>query len=1242
MKLARFSFLIAFLIFSCAPQKPFYNTEVSDWEQSKAPSQQAMHSLFLIGDAGKSTASSPVFETLQNQLNQAGDKGTLVFLGDNIYPKGLPSSNEQSYEQAAGYLTSQLELAKKFAGKSFFIPGNHDWDKMGEDGWEKVQRQEAFVEEYLAQGNTFLPDGGCPGPVEVAIAPNTTLLIIDTQWWLHDWEKPRAEEGCEIDTDWDFLIEVAAALERNKGKRIIVAAHHPLFSNGLHGGHVKPSTHLFPLAELKKNLYLPLPGLGSIYAFYRTVIGNKQDIPNPRFKQLKKALLNLFADYPNLTYVSGHEHNLQYFKKGQQHYVVSGAGCKETYTTHRKKAMFAYGKQGFSRIDFYENGQAWLSFYALDTSTGQEPTTTVCVFRQPIGLVETPKVIANPKEAVNYEGQVKQIQASKSLEAQGIKQKMLGENYRKEWAQLIDSVPVLDIGTMHGGLKIIKKGGGMQTKSLRLEAPDGKQYALRTIEKFPESAVPDALRGTIGEEVVKDQISSSHPYGAFAVPPLAEAAGIYHTNPKLVYLPDDPRLGEYRLGFGNRLYLFEERPDDEHWKEASFFGNPRDITSTPKLIKKLQKDNDNYVDQAFVVRSRLFDFWIGDWDRHEDQWRWAEFKDEDGNKYYRPIPRDRDQAFFFSDGIVMAVGTRKWGIRKFQGFHGDIRDIAGLGFNARYFDRSFMTEPSLEVWRKNATELQAKLTDEVIAQGIAQLPNGAREFHGDEIIQKLKERRKNLVKYAEQYYLFLAKKVSVLGSDKHELFKVTHLADGNLQVEVFKRKKDGETKQKLYSRTFKPNETQEVRLYGLGGEDIFEIAGSAKSKIRIRIIGGEDEDQINKTSKGSNIYVYDQPETTIEGNGIHDRRSSLPTINEYDRRDFQYETTKPILNFSFNPDDGIFIGGGVSITKQGFRKAPYASKHTVKANYAPRTNSYNFTYKGEWRHAIGKWDAVFDGELHVPSFTNFFYGLGNDTKKLPDTEQGFYRVRFSQIAVDPQIRRQSTDGTHTFTLGSHFQFMEFEDANPDDRYIAINPTTAVLLEQNLWFVGFSGGYIADTRNNKAIPTSGVLFRSEVRHVEGDNPSTISQENDISFTRFKGDFAAYLPLGRTKQTVLAIRAGGATNVGRFGFFQANTLGGLSNLRGHSRMRFAGRSSVYQNTELRFRLFDFYTPLFPGGFGITAINDVGRVWADGENSDTWHHGYGGGIWLTPFESLSLSIDHTISADDKRTFIRFGFMF
>ena len=332
------------------------------------------------------------------------------------------------------------------------------------------------------------------------------------------------------------------------------------------------------------------------------------------------------------------------------------------------------------RMNYYKNGDVWVEFWTPD---GDNSTGKVVFRKKLFNHIYTEPVVVEDTTRLDYTGQTKNFKATEIL---GMRKKgsLLGENYRKEWSETMQNVPVFDIRKEKGGLTIVKKGGGMQTKSLRLQAEDGKQYVLRSVEKFPEKAVPEDLRKTLAEDVVTDLVSASHPYGAFVLPKLADAAGIYHTNPKLVYLPDDPRLGEFRKQFGNGLYLFEERPDED-WRDADFFGNSKDIKSTRSAIEHIMEDNDEYIDEPLVVKSRLFDFWIGDWDRHDDQWRWAEFKDENGDKYYQPIPRDRDQTFFNSDGWLLKIGSKNWAMPKFQGFKDEIRDVTTHKFQRKAF-----------------------------------------------------------------------------------------------------------------------------------------------------------------------------------------------------------------------------------------------------------------------------------------------------------------------------------------------------------------------------------------------------------------------------------------------------------------------------------------------------------------------------------------------------------------------------
>ena len=128
----------------------------------------------------------------------------------------------------------------------------------------------------------------------------------------------------------------------------------------------------------------------------------------------------------------------------------------------------------------------------------------------------------------------------------------------------------------------------------------------------------------------------------------------------------------------------------------------------------------------------------------------------------------------------------------------------------------------------------------------------------------------------------------------------------------------------------------------------------------------------------------------------------------------------------------------------------------------------------------------------------------------------------------------------------------------------------------------------------------------------------------------------------------INLSGTTLFNEFEYYHAATLGGLNYtkdndvLRGYLRDRFSGRSSFAFNNELRLKLFNFKTYLFPGEFGINGFFDVGRVWYDGENSSIWHNNYGGGIWVSPMDVAVISAYYSVSKEENMFRLIVGFLF
>lgn len=1232
-------FLVATSLFS---QKVWVHKEYQDWESKAIPAAEPEYSLFLIGDAGKpaSDRQEPTFKILQAAMQQRGEQSMAIFLGDNIYPYGLPDSDEADYTESRRRILEQVKILDNYPGKAVFVPGNHDWAQGRKQGFHRIRNLKKFFRDSTDRDKLLLPEDGCPGPVEVELSQDLLLILIDTQWFLHKWDKPDHQYDCQVKYNADFYEQLEGIIRNNKDRKIVVAGHHPMYSYGAHGGHFPISQHIFPLTMGFKNAYIPLPVIGSIAPLQRKLWGNIQDIPHPIYKEMRDNLVEIFQEHPNLTYVCGHDHNLQYLPIEGNHYVVSGAGAKHKWVSKGKKAHFTYEHKGYARLDYYDSGEVWLSFHVPSDSDESDQV----VYRE---LIYTQEPFDGEKTEVRFDPDLSNsptvtTHADDRYEAGGFRRWALGKNYREEWITELE-VPLLQLTNDKSGYLVLQRGGGHQTRSLRLEDAQGRHYALRSVIKFPDLALPEILRGTVASTVLQDQISASHTYSAFVIPDLASAAGVYHTNPKLVYIPDDPALGEYREDYGGMMALFEERPAGDR-SDIESFGRSKKIVSTLKMLEKMRGDNDHLTDGNWSLRSRLFDIWLGDWDRHDDQWRWASFK-EDGKTIYRPIPRDRDQAFFMANGFAHKVAFRKWALRQIQSFEAKMRDVKGLGWAAMYWDRTFLVEPDWDAWQAEIEKMQAGLSDEVIVAALKTWPSQIYDLHGEEIAGKLKARRDAMLEWGREYYEFLAKKVEVLGSDKKELFKVERLSDEETRVRVWKLSKKGKKKHKLYDRRFVTSETREIRLYGFDGKDQFELEGEVKKGPKIRIIGGKGKDEIKDESKVSGLVrktiVYDRKKNTkVKKSGeTRVETSTKKEVNDYDRYAFKFNYAGPLVSAGFNVDDGIFIGGGFQHRSYGFRKDPFASSTRIMGNYAFATGSFNAVFAGRYPQAVWGWDLDLRADVRSPNYISNFFGLGNESIDREPDNLNFSRVRFQQVLVNPSLGKTFLNGQGTLDLGLMLQSHSVDTTFGSDRFITdfdnngLDPNTDF---ERKTFVGPLARIELDSRDDQVFPRRGAHLKAQAAYNLGLN------SNAGNFSSLHSSLSLYFRFRIPLETVLALRVGGGTNSGDAPFYLAQQLGARDNLRGFRRVRFAGDASLYQNTDLRIRLFDFRMPLFPGSFGIMGLNDFGRVWLDGENSSVWHHSYGGGLWVTPFDALAISATYSFSDEGGFPFVRVGFMF
>jgi len=348
-----------------------------------------------------------------------------------------------------------------------------------------------------------------------------------------------------------------------------------------------------------------------------------------------------------------------------------------------------------------------------------------------------------------------EVSPSDIYKADDIKQIFQGEQYRAAWSAKV-KVPIVFLDTLKGGMTILKEGGGKQTHSLRLLGADGITYTLRSVNKDAQALIPEILKSLNLENIVVDGISAQHPFGAMLAAELSDYAKVLHTNPQMVFVPKQKALNQFNATFGNRLYLFEFETESK--VNYTDLYKVIEIIDTEDLQElKLKLKDSLHIDEQRLVRSRLFDMLIGDWDRHTKQWAWA-IQYLDSTYKAVPIAGDRDNAFINLEGIIPSLLSHKNIVKELRPFDKEIDYMEGYVYP---FDRYFLLQTPKQVFIQEAETLQKRLTDSVLEKSLEVWPNNIRDLDGPEIIEKIKNRKKDIRDYAIQFYNIIQKQGKV-------------------------------------------------------------------------------------------------------------------------------------------------------------------------------------------------------------------------------------------------------------------------------------------------------------------------------------------------------------------------------------------------------------------------------------------------------------------------------------------------
>jgi hypothetical protein len=810
----------------------------------------------------------------------------------------------------------------------------------------------------------------------------------------------------------------------------------------------------------------------------------------------------------------------------------------------------------------------------------------------------------------------------------------LGANNRALW-DLSFSAPLLDLDLFAGGLTVTERGGGQQTASLGFLGADGQEYRFRSIDKDASRTLDPELRNTIAARVLQDQISALMPLASSVVWPLVNAAGVLQARPYLAVMPDDPRLGEFREEFSGLVGFVEVRPDEGPGESEGFAGSDR-VVGSDRFFERIEERQDEIPDPVAFLRARSIDFLVGDWDRHPDQWRWASTPTPAGGRLWAPVARDRDWALARIGGFFPWIA--RFPFPQYVGFDRDYPSAFNLSWSGRALDRLILPALDWPGWEATITDVQGRLTDDVIGGAVATLPASYRELIGDDLTGALIHRRDGLLDLARDFYELLAEEVDVYASDDEDVAVVDLLHEDSLRVRLFPMDEDGgPSGAPFFDRTFRTADTREVRIFLLGDDDRAIVQGEANPGIKVRVVGGGSDDQLEDRSVGGGkrIYFYDHRGDNSfepgEGTRVEEARYTEPEQSEdaiAPPRDWGRRWL-PIPRLRIDSESGVIVGLSGVRTRYGFRQYPFLSRLELTGAIGSTTGGlflaadYDFpVYRQSIRGSVtGIWNGVEAVD---------FFGFGNETENVEDDD--VYRARQAKGEVRATLDWRPLPEL-VLAAGPLLELFrpamdENEGTVVDDLmpygYSDFNQVGAV------WEAAW------DRRDATVATRRGSLVRVQGRHFL---PVADVEE---SFSVLDAQAMAFLSADLPGRPVLALRLGGTRTWGKVPFHHAAYIGGSPDVRGFRRNRFAGNSAVYGNGELRFFLRRFFI-LLPLDLGIHVLGDTGRVWFEGEDSDRWHSNWGGGVWSSVVsDAATVSLSVARSTEATRFYFRYGFLF
>lgn len=1159
--------------------------------------KEVSHSFYITSNIGNVPFEDADKILSEINKNSQKDPSTTLLLLGNVTEQGyLEKKGKRKHIKVD--LQKLMDTWNGFNGKIILTPGENEWKKSAP---QSIDDLESFLQNQ--EKVDFWPNDGCPLERE-DINDEIVLEIVDSQWFLEDWDnQPYINEKCEHKTRDQFLAEFKDDLKDSQGKTVIVAVYQPVMSN------------------TKISVVDKMGGF------------SPQSYQNQQNRILRGRLETIASQFEDVIFVSGKDRNLQYLSDDAIPQIISGAVGETEKAKARKEEHFESNRNGYSKLTVFKNGSSVVDIFAVENGTSIKLFSKQIKRERPT-LQEVDYEAADPSQKTKKAA----IYTPEETKKTGFYKTIWGDHYRDNYSKPIEA-PILFIDSLPNNVRPISEGGGTQSRSLRLIDDNEHEYTLRALRKsavrflqataIKDHYVEDYLKNTVAERYLLDFYTTSHPYAQFSMNELSETLEVLHANPKIYYVPKQRGLGIYNEDYGDELYMLEEHVGDEN-KSFETFGSPNDILSTSDLRLELRESKDSYVDEPAYIKARLFDMLVGNWDRHQDQWRWAEYETDDDKKRYEAIPRDWDQAFPKYDGAIISLAKFAFPLlRKMQSFDADIKNVKWFNYSGYPLDKAFIKKANWEDWKSQVDFIQENLSDKAIDAAFKTLPEAAQDSTITSIKKKLALRRDNLETIAQSYYDYLNDFEVVLGTKEDDHFLITRKEGGTTEISISNEK--GET---IFTNTYTAEQTGEIWVYGLDGNDTFQVNGNGEKPIKIKIMGGKENDtyDFENTAKVK-LYDYKSKENTIVNPRSKKWLTDSYKINTYDYEKRKYNENIVLPSIGYDADTGFSMGLKDQFSTYGLATNPFSTQHTIAAAYYFATQGFAVDYSMEFAHIFYNWNLGLDLRYSSPNFTMNYFGTGNDSFYDEDSDRDVNRVRIKQWKVSPYL-------VHTNAGSSYYVRSTLESnevTNDDNRFVGqvFAPDNDVFEQQR--YASAEIGYNYLNQNNPAFPNRGL----EADVVAGYTTNIDGYGNRFGY--LKPTLSLVYPLHPSGIAVIATKLGGQALFGNdYEFYHGAVLGGNTTLRAYRNERFNGKNAFYQSTDIRVGISRFKTNFVPLQLGVSLGFDYGRVWSTDDDSNQWHNDFGGSIWISGFSALTGNLGLYHGAEGNRFMFSLGFSF